>query len=404
MNLFLLLSIALTFTLVFGKLIEKARIPWVFSALFLGLMLSLKNPVPEITSSETFIFLSDLGMYFLLFIIGLELNVREIFRQGKFIAGLSFTLVIAESFFGSLFLHYVFDTSWLISILVASSFATVGEAILIPILDEFKIIKTKLGQTILGVGTLDDIVELATIVAVSIVLGSLAGATKASLIVNFILFAALFLIPIFLELFRSKIHHFQFKQVPPLFLFGLIMLFAFLGVGSLVQSAALGAIFAGISLKNFLSQKKLEHFESILRIVAYGFFVPIFFLRVGIEVNLQFLLTAPLLILCVLLITNLTKISISYFMAKKKLGSKQAILLGVGLSAKFSTSIVILTMLYDQGILPSELFSVLIGAMIASKFIIPITFSLLLKKWNLKVASKIKLHKLVTSVGKKIKS
>ena len=144
MNLFLFLSIALAFTLFFGRFIQKIRVPWVFSALFLGLILSLKNPFIEITSSSTFSFLSDLGMYFLLFIIGLELNIKEIRRQGKLILKLSFSLVIAESILGSLFIHYVFNIPWGMSILVASSFATVGEAILIPILDEFKIIKTKI--------------------------------------------------------------------------------------------------------------------------------------------------------------------------------------------------------------------------------------------------------------------
>lgn len=384
MNLFLFLSAVLAFTLFFGRLIEKIRVPWVFSALFLGLLLSLQNPFTEITSSDTFIFLSDLGMYFLLFIIGLELDIKELKKQGKFISKLSFSLVLTESLFGSLFIHYIFDISWGISILTASSFATVGEAILIPILDEFKITKTKFGQTLLGVGTLDDIVELITIIAVSIVLGYSVGESSASILSNFLLLGLLFLIPFLLQTFKSKLPHLKFQKVPPLFLFGLIVLFVFIGIGSFIESAALGAIFAGIALKNLLSDEKIAQFESIVRIVAYGFFVPIFFLHVGTEVDIKYLFSAPLLILLVLFITNTTKILVSYFIGKHKLGTKKSILLGIGLSAKFSTSIVIITMLYGQKIIPLELYSVLIGAMIASKFIIPVAFSVLLKKWDLK--------------------
>ncbi len=383
MNIFLFLSAVLAFTLFFGKIVEKIRVPWVFSALFLGLLLSLKNPFPEITSSDTFKFLSDLGMYFLLFMIGLELDVKEMMKQGKFISKLSFGLVLVESFFGSLFIHYVFDISWGISILTASSFATVGEAVLIPILDEFKIIKTKFGQTLLGVGTLDDIVELATIIVFSVFLGHSEGYSQTSILTNFLLLALLFLIPFLLQVFQSQIPHLKFKKIPPLFLFGLVVLFVFVGIGSFVESAALGAIFAGIALKNLLSERKVEQFESIIRDIAYGFFVPIFFLRVGAEVDVKYLFAAPFLILSVLLITNTTKILTSYFIAKKKLGVKESILLGVGLSAKFSTSIVIITMLYAQNIIPLELYSVLIGAMIISEFIIPVAFSILLRKWNL---------------------
>jgi len=382
MNLFLFLSAVLAFTLFFGKFIEKIRIPWVFSALFLGLFLSSQNPFTEIISSDTFVFLSNLGMYFLLFIIGLDLDIKEIRKQGKFISKLSFSLVFAESLLGSFFIHYVFNISWGISILTASSFATVGEAVLIPILDEFKIIKTKFGQILLGVGTLDDIVELVTIIVASIILGYSVGNSSFSISSSFLFLGLLFLIPLFLQIFQLKITHLKFQKTPSLFIFGLIVLFVFIGVGSFIESAALGAIFAGIALKNLLSNDKLLQFESIIRVVAYGFFVPIFFLYVGTEVDIKYLFSAPLLILFVLLITNSTKISISYFLAKSKLGTKKSILLGIGLSAKFSTSIVIITMLYGQNIIPLELYSVLIGAMIASKFIIPVLFSVLLKRWN----------------------
>lgn len=383
MNIFLFLSIVLAFSLLFGRVLEKIRIPWVFASLFLGLFLSSNTFSKEMASSETFVFLAELGMYFLLFIIGLEINLKEMLKQGKFIARLSFLLVLAESFFGSLFVHYFFDTSWGISLLVASSFATVGEAILIPILDEFKITKTRFGQIILGIGTLDDVVEIVTVIVASIVLGSTFGHGSVFLIGNFFLLMFLFLFPLFLQVFDIKIPHFKFKKIPPLFLFCLMILFVFVGIGSFVESAALGAIFAGISLRSFLSRGRIRQVEKIIRIVSYGFFVPIFFLHVGIGVDVNYLLAMPVLILCALLITNTTKIAISYFCARNYLGGKKSILLGIGLSAKFSTSIVIISMLFHQELISSELYSVLVGAMIASKFIIPVAFSFLLKKWAL---------------------
>lgn len=384
MNLFLLLAGALTFTLLFGKLIEKIRVPWVFASLFLGLVLSLWNPFTDITNSDTFSFLSDLGMYFLLFMIGLELDIKAMFHQGRLIFGLAIVLALAESILGTFFINYFFEVTWGIAILAAASFATVGEAILIPILDEFKLIKTKFGQMILGIGTLDDVVELTTIIAAAVFLGSSTGHSDYSISTNAIILTGLFLAPLFLHFFKSEIKHLHFKQIPPLFLFGLISLFAFIGVGSFVESASLGAIFAGVALKNLLSDERLARFESIVRTVAYGLFVPIFFLQVGSKVNLAYLISAPVLILMVLLITTLSKMIICYFGARKSLGGRQSVLLGIGLSAKFSTSIVILTMLFERNFINSELFSVLIGAMIVSQFVIPVAFSVLLKRWNLK--------------------
>lgn len=384
MNIFIFLSLILAFSLLFGRVLEKIRVPWVFAALFLGLFLSLNEFSRQMAATETFIFLSELGMYFLLFIIGLEINIKDIFKQGKFIARLSFLLVLTESILGSIFIHYFFDISWGIALLTASSFATVGEAILIPILDEFKITKTKFGQIILGVGTLDDIVEIITVIVVSIVLGNVFGHDSFFMMGNFLLLLLLFLIPLLLQVFNIKVPHLKFKRILPLFLFSLIVLFIFVGIGSFVESAALGAIFAGIALRNFLSKSKIIQLEKLIRIVAYGFFVPLFFLHVGISVNLKFIAMAPFLVLLTLVITKTTKIAVSYCCAQKELGKKKAVLLGIGLSAKFSTSIVIVTMLFAKGLITSDLYSVLIGAMIVSKFVIPVAFSLLLRKWKLK--------------------
>lgn len=385
MNIYLLLSGLFFLTLILGKLIEKIRIPWIFSALFIGLFVSLHNPFQEITSSITFTFLAQLGMYFLLFIIGFDLDVKELLKQGKFITTLSFSLVFTETVLGTLIIHYIFAIDWGIAILVASSFSTVGEAVLAPILDEFKIIKTRFGQAILGVGTLDDVIEIVTVIVASLVLGGAAGHPHISFINSFVLLSIIFFIPLFLLSYqkKGKLHHFKFHNIPLLFLFTLFLIFLFVGIGDFIEAAALGSLLAGVSLKTLLKKEHFDQVDTLIRTLSYGFFIPIFFMWVGLEVNMNYLLTAPLLVLLILLATNTTKILTTLFVARKKFGVKKSILMGIGLSAKFSTSIVIITMLYNNQLIPVELYSVLIGAMIASKFIIPVLFSQLILFWKL---------------------
>lgn len=381
------IALVLIFTIIVWKFIEKIRIPWVFSALFLWLILSIYNPFIDITSWDTFKFLADMWMYFLLFIIWLELNIKSIFKQWTFIPKISLLLFLAESIIGTIFVYYVFDISLWIAMLVASSFATVWEAILLPILDEFKIVKTKFWQTILGIWTIDDIIELVTVVAASVILWESIWGGVFSIWTILLIISWLFLVPILLQIFKSKIHLLNFKQVPTLFLFWLIVLFIFVWIWSLVESAALWAILAGIALKNLIPYERTEKFESIIRTISYGLLVPIFFLYVWIEIDLTYLLSAPWLILSVLLITSITKILVSYFGARSRLWTKKSILVGIWLSAKFSTSIVILTMLFDKHLISWDIYSVLIWAMIVSQFIIPVSFSVLLKKWWLKFKS-----------------
>jgi len=381
MNLSLFLALIFIITFSFGRLLEKIRVPWIFAALFLGLLLSFDSHFTVLSNSSTFEFLAQLGMYFLLFIIGFDLNLKEISKQKKIVAKISTFIILTETLLGALLIHYVFKISWGISILVATSFSTVGEAILIPILDEFKLTKTKVGQSILGIGTVDDVVELMTIIAVALLLGERNDKTLTSFFINIFYMAVLFTIPFLISLIHKKIHNFKFKNVPSLFLFSMFMIFLLVGIGAYVESAALGAILAGITLKLFLDKKQSAYIESTVRTVSYGLFVPIFFVWVGQSINMKYIIQGPLIVLAILLITTLAKVLTTYLLGKKTYGKKESILMGIGLSAKFSTSIVILSLLLYKNIIPLSLYSTLLGAMTISQFIIPILFSYLSKKW-----------------------
>jgi len=383
MSLILFLAGVFLATFLIGRLLEKIRIPWIFSALLIGLALAAYNPFLEITSSSSFLFLAEMGMFFLLFIIGFELDIKKIWKSSKFLLRTTAVIILAETFFGTLLVHYVFGVSWLISILVASSFATVGEAVLLPILDEFKLVKTKLGQTILGIGVLDDIVEILTIIAASIIVGHSVGHAHFNIVSNLLILASLFGLAFILVKFRKYLTSFKYKDISSFFLLVIFFIFLFIGIGKFVESAALGALLAGIALRNAIPKNNLNFIDSEIKTIAYGFFAPIFFLWVGIETNISYLLKYPLLIILVMAMTKTTKVGSSYLMGKKVLGPKKSIILGVSLCVKFSTSIVIIKLLFEKGLIQSDLYSVLVGTTIAFKFIIPPMLSYLITKWDI---------------------
>lgn len=385
MELILFLAGVFLITFLVGRLLEKIRIPWIFSALLIGLVLAAYNPFKEITSSSSFIFLAELGMFFLLFIIGFELDIKKIFKCSKFIIKTTFAIIFAETLLGTLLVHYVFDVSWLISVLVASSFATVGEAVLLPILDEFNLVKTKLGQTILGIGVLDDIVEVLTIIVFSIIIGRSAGHSHFNIGLNLAILFSLFGLAFIIVKLRKHITNFKYKDISSFFLFVLFFIFLFIGIGRFVESAALGALLAGISLRNIIPDKILSVIDSEIRTMTYGFFAPIFFLWVGIDTDVSYIIKFPLLVLLVMAMTKTTKIVSSYLVGKKELGTKKSILLGVSLCVKFSTSIVIIKLLFEKGLIQSDLYSVLVGTTIAFKFVVPFLLSYLITRWKIHI-------------------
>jgi len=381
-NLFLFLAVVFLFTFIIGYLIEKIRVPWIFAALLLGSLLAIYNPFSKITSSTEFNFLAQLGMYFLLFIIGFELNLGKLKKHKKFIFKATFFIIFFEAFFGTLFIHFIFSYNLLISFIVALSFATVGEAILIPILDEFNIVNTKLGQSIIGIGTLDDIIEIITLIAVIFLIGTNVSTNHLNIIFVLISLFVLFALTMGLTKFKKQGKKFAFLHIEYLFIFILFIFFLFLGVGEYAHATSIAALLAGISLKTFLPKKRLKTIENEVKTMCYGFFAPIFFVWVGSTMDINYLISFPLLILLVVLISNATKILGSFLVGKKELGVKKSFLLGIGLSVRFSTSIIVVKLLFENNIIGVGLYSIIIASSIVFKFIIPILFSNLLIKWG----------------------
>lgn len=376
-------------TFLVGRLLEKIKIPWIFSALLIGLGLAAYNPFIEITHSESFIFLAQLGMYFLLFIIGFEINLSEIRKKKRFIIKTTLAIIFTEAFFGTFFVHYLFNVSWFISILVALSFATVGEAVLLPILDEFKLTKTSLGQTILGIGVLDDVIEVATIIVLTVLLGTAVGHAQVKISITLGVLFGLFAFAYLLTKLKKKVAKIHFKGIASFFIFVIFFIFTFIGIGLIVEAAALGALLAGIALRNFIPKIRWNSIDSEIRTMAYGFFAPIFFLWVGVDTDVGYLIKFPLLIVAVIILANTTKILTSYIMGRKELGKHKSIILGIALTVKFSTSIVIIKLLFEKKLIPLSLYSVLIGSTILFKFIVPFLLSHLIKRWKIGTQKKI---------------
>lgn len=381
MNIALFLAFVFVLTFLIGRLMEKIRVPWIFAALLIGFSLAIYNPFPSVTSSETFKFLAELGMYFLLFMIGFELNLKELIKSGRFIVRATFFIIFLEGIAGTLLVHFVFGYEWYISMLVAMSFATVGEAILLPILDEFGAVNTKLGQSIIGIGTLDDIIEVLVLVLVILLVGSSGNSHEGLLLVLVSLFA-LFFLTYGLTKLKSEGRKFRFLKIENLFVFVLSIFFLFIGVGEYAHAAAIAALLAGIGLKVFVPKERLEAVESEIKTMCYGFFAPLFFVWVGLSMDVKYLVAYPLSILLVVAVSKGAKLFGSYVIARKELGVKQSILLGIGLSVRFSTSLVIVKILFENKLIGSDLYSIIVASSIVFKFIVPVLFSRLLVRWK----------------------
>ncbi len=79
MNLILLAICTYGAILVFGSILHKyLRMPWMFTVVILGIILSTFGLFRDSMQGNTFLFLSKTGMLFFLFTIGIDLDLEKI--------------------------------------------------------------------------------------------------------------------------------------------------------------------------------------------------------------------------------------------------------------------------------------------------------------------------------------
>jgi len=372
---FLLITVTFAFSLIVGYLLEKyLKMPWMFSALFLGIIFSIFGLFNTTLEHEAFTTLSTMGMLFLLYMIGFNLEIKQIKQYGRNILKGAIIIVGLEALIVGLILFFIFpsqiDNSPLVAIVVALSFATVGEAVLLPILAKYNLIKTKLGQIILGIGTLDDIFEVLTLILIPflpIFLPTLSIQNFPEpvyvildLIGIIILTGILIKIAPRIKLILNNQASFQFSR--PLLI--LLLFFSFVVIGSFVfeSLAAISAIFGGIVTRSLLPTEDFQNDEKIVNFLGYIFLSPIFFLSVGASLSFSTIFVYPLILVVVLFTTFSAKIFGSYMLFRKTIGKQDSLLLGLGLNVRFSTGFIVQYVLLTSGLITLNLYSALIAS------------------------------------------
>jgi len=104
--------------------------------------------------------------------------------------------------------------------------------------------------------------------------------------------------------------------------------------------------------------------------LGYIFLSPFFFLSVGASVSVTSLLIYPSMIALIWAVAKGSKLLSSFLLFRKLLGNKYSLLLGLGLSVRFSTSLVVQLMLLNSGLISLVLYSTLIATAMLMKPVI----------------------------------
>lgn len=382
----------------FGVLLQKyLKLPWMFTIVITGLVFSNLGIFEFLKSNVVFQSWSQIGMYFLLFLIGLKINIDEMKEMIKQIFVKNIISCLFEGISLSIFFYFAlgdyFHNSYVVCLLIGIGFATIGEVILIAILHEFKLTDTKFGQLTLGMGVSDDIVEIIVLTFVSTLptfyyfddlnvdFSSINPRMEwLFLIASFLIVFAILLIGHKLESITKKFLPKIAKSSVP-FVVGFLYLALFLGLlllsGILIQEfMVIGAISAGI-LCNFVFPEKIaEQLEKKFQFLMF-FIAPFFFFSVGYKINFAAMSEINFVVVLIIIVISIAaRVLSSIVLFKKQLGDlKNAVVFGFGLCAKFSTSVIIISLLVDYGYITVGVYSLLMVSFLLMKIIVVFIYS-----------------------------
>ncbi|MDJ1185830.1 cation:proton antiporter [Roseofilum casamattae] len=240
--------------------------------------------------SEVLSVLSELGVIFLLFQIGLESNLRTLIEAGVQSALVAITGVVVPFLTGTLGLIYLFQVPTIPAVFAGAALTATSIGITAKVLAEISRLKDKEGQIIIGAAVLDDILGIIILAIVA----SLAekGEVEVSNIIVLVVSAAVFLIGsiligrLVMPGFVGLIKKLQTNPDGTLLVGGLIIAFLFSYIGAIIQlEAILGAFTAGLILGE---TEKHRDLEELVAPIGY-MLVPVFFVSVGAQTDLSVL-------------------------------------------------------------------------------------------------------------------
>ena len=366
----LIIIVVLFIALLFNIPFAKFKIPPIIGYIFTGVVISNIFKLDHKTIETV----AELGIVFLMFMIGLEFSPKKLNSMKKEVFGFGFAeMAIVSGIFGILFWK-IFKTDLRVSLIIGSAIALSSTAIVLKLLNENREISRPYGRISLGILLFQDIAVIPVLIAVSILVNKDADLINliTKTIVGFIALG------VFIWIYGKFIAPFLISQAVKTRSDEIFMLSVLLVVLTAAEIAhffglsySLGAFLAGMILSETKYKYQIEADLVPFRDLLLG----IFFLSVGLMVNISFVLKNIIPIVIMSIIFMLLKAGIIYlmlflFVKHKRIAIKTAFILSqIG---EFSFVIFALLDKYNivNNVLLQKLVVVVVISMILTPFII----------------------------------
>jgi Kef-type K+ transport system membrane component KefB len=393
MELFIELSLAIAILILAAKLggylSYRLGQPAVLGELLVGILLgpsiiNLLN-LPYFTSdqlSEVIQVLAEIGVMLLMFLAGLELHLEDLIKSGKVAALAGICGVILPLALGA-GLGLVFHMEAISAIYLGLILSATSVSISAQVLMELKVLRTPVGIALLGAAVFDDILVilgLSIFTAVSTP-ESASDSSIVRIILEMLLFlgiasaAGWYLLP---KLSR-RVNRLPVSQGLIAFVVVVMLLYGWLAEELGHMAPITGAFLAGL----FLARSPVkERIENGVPVLAYAFFVPVFFISVGLSANARLLVgQAFWLFLSLLVIALVGKLVGSGIGARLGgMNTRDSLRLGVGMISRGEVGLIVATVGLSNGLIDETIFAAVIGVVLATTIMTPLFLRMLYRE------------------------
>jgi len=352
-----------------AEIFERLKQPAVAGEILAGVIIG-PSVLGLVAPSELTNALSEIGVIFLLFLVGMETKPADIFRVGWRALLVATLGVIAPFIFGYLIM-LAWGQSQIEAVFVGAAMVATSVGITARVLGQMGLLKLEVSRIILGAAVIDDILGLLILAVVSSIakeggVNYVQIGTTAALAIGFTL---LVIIVGARAVSRIRTRVEKLKVGQSYLVFGLALCLGLALVASYIGVAAIiGAFLAGMALSESAEGTDMPHqVEAVTE-----FLLPFFLTNIGMQLKLDALLTRDTIILA-LIVTVLAVLSklIGCGAAAWPLGKKKAAQIGMGMVPRGEVGVVVAQIGLSLNAVDASAYGIVLFMAVATTLIAP---------------------------------
>jgi Kef-type K+ transport system membrane component KefB len=381
LQLILVLSIIISAAKLGGLISARLGQPSVLGELLAGLILGptvadlFHLPLfPDEHLLETVKHLAEIGVVLLMFVAGMEIDLAELARTGRIatLAGVGGVLVpvILGAITALLFAFPGLNALFVGIVLSATSVSISAQTLI-----ELGVLRSREGITLLGAAVIDDVLVILVLSLFLALTGGTGGGLVSVLLIalqmavylGLALAVALWLLPRLV----GVVSRLPISEGVTTLAVVLALLLAWSAETLGGVAAITGAFIAGVGLGR---SPLHERIQSGMRTLAYAFFVPIFFVSIGLEANLR-ALTGGMVAFAVALslVAAVSKVIGSGLGARAGgLAADEALRLGLGMISRGEVGLIVASVGLGAELITPEVFTAVVIMVLVTTLVTPL--------------------------------